>query len=158
MLQQMMDTFEDGALRIYDATQKPDGDVHKEYNTTHISGARFFDLMLVRDQQSKFPYMMPPEQAFTRMMKAMDIRKSQTVVFYESGKGWFATRAAFVLRAFGHENVYVLDGGLAKWTQEGKPVEEGSTQNWDSDFSYKLQGEKIYSYEQVKQAEASGEV
>lgn len=56
------------------------------------------------------------------MMRAMNIRKSQTIVFYESGMGKFASRAAFTLRAYGHPNAYVLDGGLKNWLKEEKPV------------------------------------
>ena len=49
MLNNMMDTFEAGSLLIFDATQKPDADVHKEFCASHVRGARFFDLGLVRD-------------------------------------------------------------------------------------------------------------
>ncbi len=56
--------------------------------------------------------MMPEAAHFIRMAKWLNLRKSQTVVIYEQGKGWFATRAAFMLKVFGHANVYVLDGGL----------------------------------------------
>ena len=57
------------------------------------------------------------------MMKALDVRKSQTVVIYETGKGWFATRAAFMLKVFGHPKVHLLDGNFAKWQSEGRPLD-----------------------------------
>ena len=66
--------------------------------------------------------MMPDRAHFVRMMKSLDVRKSQTVVIYEDGKGWFATRAAFMLKAFGHPKVHLLDGNFAKWVSEGRAV------------------------------------
>ena len=84
------------------------------------------------------------------MMMTMGIKKSQTVVIYESGKGWFATRAAMVLKVFGHPEVYVLDGGLAKWTSEGRKVESDKVDTWEADFDYTLDSEQIFTYERVK--------
>src|SRR5690606_19902238 len=39
------------------------------------------------------------------------------------GDGAFAARLWFMLRALGHERVAVLDGGWARWTQLGLPVD-----------------------------------
>lgn len=64
---------------------------------------------------ASYPHTMPSQAFFTKMMVAFGIKKSQTVIFYEGGPGWFATRAAMVLKTFGHQKVHVLDGGLAKW-------------------------------------------
>ena len=77
--------------------------------------------------------MMPPQDHFLRLIKAMNIRKSQTVVIYEHGKGWFASRAAFMLKTFGHPNVYILDGNFAKWQRENREIESDGEQA-DNDF------------------------
>ena len=94
-----------------------------EHSKNHIKGSRFFDLALCRDLTSPYPHMMPSQAHFISLMKALDIRKSHTVVVYETGQGWWASRAAFVFRSMGHPNVRVLDGQFAKWTKEGKPCE-----------------------------------
>lgn len=57
------------------------------------------------------------------MMKSLNVRKSMTVVCYETGKGWFASRAAFMLKSFGHPKVYILDGNFKKWQTEGRAVQ-----------------------------------
>ena len=90
---------------------------------------------------------MPYQEFFISMMKALDIRKSMTVVVYDTGKGWFSARANFMLRAFGHPKVYMLDGGFTKWKSEGRKVEGDSSSA--SDFDYKLNESSIASYEQV---------
>ena len=63
------------------------------------------------------------------------------------------------MKAFGHPNVFVLDGGLAKWQAEGNSVEGEDVATWDADFDYSLQdADKILSYERVKEIEADGSV
>jgi thiosulfate/3-mercaptopyruvate sulfurtransferase len=47
------------------------------------------------------------------------------VVVYDAGDGALAAaRAWFLLRALGHERVAVLDGGWARWTVLGLPVDD----------------------------------
>lgn len=94
----------------------PGEDCQASFEKSHIKGAEFFDLGIVRDMTSPYPHTMPSQAFVTKMLLTYRVKKSQTVVFYESGKGWFATRGAMVLRSYGHQNVYVLDGGLSKWT------------------------------------------
>jgi thiosulfate/3-mercaptopyruvate sulfurtransferase len=45
------------------------------------------------------------------------------VVAYDDGGGVQAARLFFVLEYFGHPRVRVLNGGLAKWRREGRPLE-----------------------------------
>ena len=90
------------------------------------------------------------------MMKALNVRKSHTVVIYECGKGWFASRAAFMLKTFGHPKVFILDGNFAKWTKENRPVESDLIEGDDdeTDFDYVLNDANIASYEMVKKVGA----
>lgn len=85
-------------------------------------------------------------------MKALDVRKSQTVVLYETGKGWFATRAAFMLWSFGHPKVRLLDGNLPKWQSEGRPIDSHSDgiDDWATDFDYELDESKLLGFDSVK--------
>jgi thiosulfate/3-mercaptopyruvate sulfurtransferase len=44
------------------------------------------------------------------------------VVVYDDGGGAYAARLWFMLRIAGHEQVSLLDGGLAAWTAAGLPL------------------------------------
>ena len=66
--------------------------------------------------------MMPDVATYTTWARAFGIRKSRPVVVYDNSQGWFANRGAFMIRAFGHPNVRVLDGGLTKWKACGYEV------------------------------------
>lgn len=54
---------------------------------------------------------------------AWGITPQHQVVAYDAGDGAFAARLWFLLRALGHGPVAVLDGGWARWSALGLPVE-----------------------------------
>lgn len=69
--------------------------------------------------------MVPTVGRFERLVSALGVDSSSRVVFYDQ-KGLFsAARGWWMFRLFGHERVYVLDGGLPKWLEEERPAESG---------------------------------
>lgn len=94
------------------------------------------------------------------MMKALNVKKSSTVVCYDTGKGFFASRAAFVLKSFGHPNVYVLDGHFSKWVSEGRATEsDGNDERYDAEFDYTFEGAaSILSYDRIKEVSQDGSI
>jgi thiosulfate/3-mercaptopyruvate sulfurtransferase len=93
-----------------------------EYEAGHIPGAVFWDIDEIADKTSGLPHMMPGPDEFARHMEALGIGNDTNVVLYD-GLGLFtAARPWWMLRAMGHENVAILDGGLAKWRAEGRPL------------------------------------
>jgi len=91
-----------------------------------IPGAQFFDTDSVKDIQTDLPHMLPPPAAFAAAMDALAIRNDTAVIVYDCATtGLFsAARAFWMLRAFGHSNCAVLDGGFQKWKSERRPVEQ----------------------------------
>jgi thiosulfate/3-mercaptopyruvate sulfurtransferase len=55
-------------------------------------------------------------------MGAAGIGPGVRVVAYDDNSGAVAARLWYLLRAHGHDDVAVLDGGLPKWTAEGRPL------------------------------------
>ncbi len=98
----------------------------QEYLDGHIPGAIFFDLDETSDTESPFPHMLPAPEKFSSRMKRLGIADSQHIIAYD-GMGLFsAPRIWWMLKAMGHENVSVLDGGLPKWKAENRPLASGS--------------------------------
>jgi len=64
----------------------------------------------------------PSEDQVARVMGAAGIGPGARVVAYDDAAGSVAARLWYVLRAHGHDDVAVLDGGFAKWTAEGRPL------------------------------------
>jgi thiosulfate/3-mercaptopyruvate sulfurtransferase len=56
------------------------------------------------------------------LLRAKGIHRNTTVVLYGDKNNWWATYAFWVFRLFGLENLRIMDGGRARWEQEGRPL------------------------------------
>jgi thiosulfate/3-mercaptopyruvate sulfurtransferase len=98
------------------------------FRAGHIPGAVFVDL----DAELSAPgggrgrpagrHPWPNEQQFAAAMGRAGIGLDTRVVVYDDASGSVAARLWYLLRAHGHEQVAVLDGGLPKWQAEGRPL------------------------------------
>jgi thiosulfate/3-mercaptopyruvate sulfurtransferase len=125
-------------LRIVDASwHMPDTgrDPRTEFEANHIPGARFMDLAELADSNSPFPNMLPPPEKFASRMQSLGLGDGSRIVIYDDSTLHSAARAWWMLTLFGAQNVAILDGGLAKWKAEGRPVESGSTQHRHRHFT-----------------------
>jgi thiosulfate/3-mercaptopyruvate sulfurtransferase len=66
---------------------------------------------------------LPTPEAAAAVFGRLGIDTTKQVVAYDQGSGVYAARLWWMLRWLGHDNVAVLDGGFAKWSREGRPVE-----------------------------------
>jgi thiosulfate/3-mercaptopyruvate sulfurtransferase len=64
----------------------------------------------------------PSASQVSEVMSRAGIAEGTQVVAYDDQAGATAARLWYLLRAHGHENVAVLDGGFPKWVAEGRPV------------------------------------
>ena len=102
----------------------------------HIPGAVFVDL---DNDLSGAPgpggrHPLPDPGSFAAAMRRAGVSTHRPVVVYDAATSMAAARGWWVLRYFGHPEVYVLDGGLAAWTASGYPVESGSADASPGDF------------------------
>ncbi len=95
-----------------------------EYAERHIPGAVFFDIDEIADTDNPLPHMLPSPEKFASRMRRMGLGDGNRIVVYDSGSWMAAPRAWWMLRLFGHEDVAVLDGGLAKWRAEERPTDD----------------------------------
>jgi thiosulfate/3-mercaptopyruvate sulfurtransferase len=102
-------------------------DARAEFATQHIPGARFYDLDAGADPTSTLPHMLPSAEKFAEDMASLGIGNGSTVVCYDSVGLFSAARLWWMLKTFGHEQVFVLDGGLKAWLAAGFPTEGGLT-------------------------------
>jgi thiosulfate/3-mercaptopyruvate sulfurtransferase len=100
-------------------------DPRAEFVQAHIPGAVFFDIDEVADHSSSLPHMLPSAEDFARAVGALGIGDGDRVIVYDVRGVVTAARVWWTFRAFGHDDVAVLDGGLRKWRAEGRPVESG---------------------------------
>ncbi|KAB5547984.1 hypothetical protein DKX38_011390 [Salix brachista] len=99
----------------------------QEYQVAHIPGALFFDVDGIADRSTNLPHMLPSEKAFAAAVSALGIENKDGLVVYD-GKGIFsAARVWWMFQVFGHEKVWVLDGGLPRWRTSGYDVESSAS-------------------------------
>jgi len=114
----------DPDLRILDCTYVDAAlarDPAAEWRAGHIPGACFLDLKAVSDPDTPLPTMLPSAAAFAGAMGVLGIGNGDRVVLYDDSPWRTAARAWFTFRSFGLPAA-ILDGGLAKWRAEGRPL------------------------------------
>ncbi len=119
-------------LRIFDTTiylkPKDDGGYQADsgrgnWSEAHIPGAGFLDLAVeFSDERTDIPFMMPPAARFCELAGRHGVGDDSAVVLYNDGMPMWATRAWWMFRSVGFDNVAVLDGGWQKWLRESRPV------------------------------------
>lgn len=100
-------------------------DAAEEYAAGHIPGARFLGLASLFDAGSSVPYAFPTPEQLAERLASLGVGPDAAIVIYDDSAIRTAARAWFVLTASGRANVAILDGGLAKWSAEGRPLDSG---------------------------------
>jgi thiosulfate/3-mercaptopyruvate sulfurtransferase len=100
-------------------------DAHAEFVQAHIPGAAFFDIDRIADHATDLPHMLPAADAFAQAVGALGVGTEDRVIVYDVRGVISAARVWWTFRAFGHDRVAVLDGGLRAWTAAGRPVQSG---------------------------------
>ena len=100
-------------------------DAHSEFLDAHIPGARFLDVDELSDKTNPAPHMLPSADEFGAAMELLGVGRGDQIIVYDNSPLRTAARGWFMFRHFGAPNVAILDGGLQKWSAEGRPVESG---------------------------------
>ncbi len=98
------------------------------YLSGHIPGARYADLnhdlaASVMPHTGRHP--LPRADEFAAVLTRLGVANHSQVVAYDDGNGAFAARLWWMLRWLGHDAVAVLDGGVAAWRADGRPLQTG---------------------------------
>jgi thiosulfate/3-mercaptopyruvate sulfurtransferase len=144
--------LDDPKLKVIDASYKMPGVLplpSEDFLGAHIPGAVFFNVNTIADPDDPRPHMYPSAEQFARDVSALGISSDDTVVAYDSG-GWVAApRAWWMFLSFGHPDVKVLDGGLRKWVNEGRPTQSGQVTPKAGKFQAKLDPSFVRSKQQL---------
>jgi len=129
----------------------------EEYRAGHLPGAVYFDLDQASDPDSPLPHMLPSEEHFAGYVGGLGVASDSDVVVYDgSGNNLSAARVWWMFRVFGHETVWVLDGGLGKWRGEGWAVESGQAVRQPASFRVRLDRSRVRDRAEVLRALVSG--
>ncbi len=132
-------------------------DVH-DYITEHLPGAVFMQERFLMCHGKGRPTAYSPVGVVEGMFRKVGLKPDMPVVVYTgkgASKGWgdglAQTMLAYSLARFGHESIYVLDGGIDAWKSEGKKLVQEFPEVEESDFQAKeRQSEFAVDMEGVK--------
>ncbi len=115
-------------LRIVDCTwhlPMAKRDARAEYEGGHIPGAVFMDLGDLADTAAPIDNTLPSAEKFASRMQSLGLGDGSRIVVYDDSAVKTAARGWFMLKLFGAHDVAILDGGLAKWKAESRPLATG---------------------------------
>src|SRR5580704_6341350 len=129
----------DPSLVVLDATLPPAGvsppiDTYARYLAKHIPGAVFFDIDKLSDHSTALPHMLPTPEAFSHSMSTLGVDHQMAIIIYEQEGVFSAPRAWWMLRTFGAQDVYILDGGLRARVEANLPVQAGQVDRLPGSF------------------------
>jgi len=168
----LAERLDDPQLRLVDATtylkNSESGEVElwsgkETYEKGHIRGAVFADILNdLSDPDADFRFTLPSRERFVSKMEELGIGDENTyVVVYDQGyatvgestiaSDW-ASRLAWQLKYEGFDNVAVLEGGMAKWLDENRPVTTEKSSYPQVTFSGERNEDLFVTKEDVKNA------
>lgn len=124
--------IDDPNLRIIDARWRSSVENEKGvslddrlgYINGHIPGAVFVGMIdQLSDPGQPVSDMLIPQARFEQLMGSLGIGNDTIVVCYDNlGFPLASARMWWALSYYGHDNTYVLDGGLRQWQRENRKV------------------------------------
>ena len=107
-----------------------DARTSKEFAAGHIPGALNVDCTALSETREGVAGLLKPLDAVRAGLGAAGVDPAKHIVVYcamdKPGDLATAARLFWILDYIGYENLSVLDGGLAKWTAEGRATETGA--------------------------------
>ncbi|KAK4512776.1 uncharacterized protein ATC70_003482 [Mucor velutinosus] len=101
-------------------------DPYQEFLNKRIAGSQFFGIDTIKDTSSDLPHMLPSPDNFADAVGRLGISQNDHVVVYDTAGVFSACRVYWTFKAFGHDSISVLNGGLPAWEKADGPLETGS--------------------------------
>lgn len=97
------------------------------YDEGHLPGAVYFDLEKslsgeIKQHGGRHP--LPELESFQETLASAGIDRETFVIAYDQNRSVMAARMLWLLKYVGHEEVYLLDGGMDAWTAADLPLEK----------------------------------
>ncbi|MBU2949188.1 sulfurtransferase [Tamlana agarivorans] len=133
-----------------------DGTIAKVFDESseQILGARFFDIkQKFSNVADPFPSAFPSEAQFQVEARQLGINNDSAIVVYDDKGIYSSARVWWLFKAFGYENVAILNGGFPAWNAANYPVEKAQFyQGTSGDFNAELQPGFMQFFNDVKMA------
>ncbi len=136
-----------------------------DYIQEHIPGAVYLNQNLLRMSYKGTPGFYVTDKIAELLFRRVGLANDIPVVVYTGvgafrgwGDGLEQTMVAYSLVRFGHNKVYVLDGGLDKWKKEGRKLTKDFPAVEESNFTVKSRRDYWIEYEEFKKVKDNEDV
>ncbi len=107
-------------LIILDCSIDKIGKKLEELEVELIPNSQFFDIENnFSDQHAQLPHTLISEEKFTREAQLLGISNNSIIVCYDRWGIYSSPRAWWMFKTMGFKNVYVLNGGIEAWKNQG---------------------------------------
>ena len=98
----------------------------EEYQKSHIENAIFFDLDKNSKIDTELPHMLTDIKSWKKIVSSMGIKNEDQIIIYDNSDIISSCRCWYNFIYFGHDPslVSILNGGLKKWRNEKKPMDD----------------------------------
>ena len=140
-VEEHLDAFQDGDSdhRLVEV------DVDTEaYDEAHAPGAIGFNWETQLQDQTTRDIL--TKEDFEDLLGSHGISEDDTVVLYGDNANWFAAYAYWQFKYYGHENVYLLDGGREYWLENDYPTTDEVPEFSETEYDAAGPRETIRAY------------
>ena len=136
-----------------------DGTINKVFDASleQIPGTRLFDIKKkFSDVSNPFPSAFPSQEQFQREAQNLGINNDSAIVVYDDKGIYSSARVWWLFKAFGYNNVAVLNGGFPAWLKAEYNTEPMTSYSGAiGDFTAHLQPKYMAFFDDVKAASAN---
>ena len=156
----LADHMDDADLTIIDTQPN----VH-DYIQEHIPGAVYLTEGVLRVSNRGFPTSYSPDACIQESFRRAGLKADLPAVVY-TGKGVFSGRGdglaqvmmAYTLAKYGHDTVYILDGGIDGWKSEGKELSQEFPSVEPSGFTINVRNDYAVGYDEFQKIKDNDDV
>jgi thiosulfate/3-mercaptopyruvate sulfurtransferase len=115
------------------------------YDIGHVEGAQKIDWQADLNDQVTRDFIGP--EAFAKLASRLGISPDSTVVVYGDRNNWWAAYAYWIFKLYNHKDVRIMNGGRAKWIEEGRPLSKDVPSLTATSYPTPSINEKIRAYQ-----------
>jgi len=155
----LQNNLEASNLVVLDATIPKITGGNSAINNIQIPTTRFFDLKnKFSDVSAPFPTTFPSAELFAKSARELGLNSDSAIVIYDENGIYSSPRAWWMFKAFGHDNVAVLDGGFPAWIKKKYEVEKKKAYSGKrGDFKVNYHPERMKFFEDVQKESRNGQ-
>ena len=131
-----------------------DGTINKSFNASveQIENTRLFEIKKkFSDITNPFPSAFPSKEQFQKEAQVLGVNNDSVIVVYDDKGIYSSARVWWLFKAFGFNNIAVLDGGFPQWKKAGYKTEHMHVYNGKlGDFKANLQTNYMHFFNDVK--------